>query len=113
MHKVTTLENLGKAYGPPQNPPEPHITLEETLQRPLKPPLRSKFLAEPRRGLWPLAGDHLELLHSQLKRIIATPKASYRTEIAAMFAICDCDAHRRPQKSRDFRDKTNQCCIAI
>ena len=25
-------------------------------------------------------------------------RAASRTEIAAIFAICDCDAHRRPQK---------------
>ena len=36
-----------------------------------------------------------------------------RTEIAAIFAICDCDAHRGPQKSRDFRNKRKQCRIAI
>ena len=30
-----------------------------------------------------------------------------------IFAICDCDAHRGPQKSRDFRDKRKQCRIAI
>ena len=27
--------------------------------------------------------------------------------------FCDCDAHRGLQKSRDFRDKRQQCCIAI
>ena len=36
-----------------------------------------------------------------------------RAEIAVISAICDCDAHRGPQKSRDFRDKTKQCCIVI
>ena len=30
-----------------------------------------------------------------------------------IFATCDCDAHRGPQKSRDLRDKRKQCCIAI
>ena len=29
------------------------------------------------------------------------------------FAICDCDAHRGPQRSRNFRDKKPQWCIAI
>ena len=38
---------------------------------------------------------------------------AYRTEIAAIFAICDCDAHSRPQKSRDDRKKKKQCYIAI
>ena len=27
--------------------------------------------------------------------------------------FCDCDAHRGPQKSRNFRGKRKQCCIAI
>ena len=42
-----------------------------------------------------------------------TKQNSYRTEIAAILAICDCDAHRGPQNRSDFQDKRNQCCIAI
>ena len=39
-------------------------------------------------------------------------KASERTEIAAIFAICDCDAHRRPKKSLRFwrQDKAMLRC---
>ena len=42
------------------------------------------------------------LLKQKVTGTRATPTA-WRTEIAAIFAICDCDAHCRPQKSQRFR----------
>ena len=69
--------------------------------------------SNPRKGPATLkSNDHIS------KTVKNTPKMClqarpWRTEIAAIFAICDCDAHRGPQKSRDFRDKRKQCCIAI
>ena len=38
--------------------------------------------------------------------------SAYRTEIAATFAICDCDPRRGPKKSLAMSG-TRQCCIAI
>ena len=46
------------------------------------------------------AGAHY--VHMSRAEIPGSSHIFMRTEIAAIFAICDCDAHRGPQKSQRF-----------
>ena len=61
--------------------------------------------------LFVLMGPLARTLFSRGQFSVIQGKVYMHTEIAAIFAICDCDAHRGPEKSRDFRDKRKQSVL--